>query len=124
MIDTKAMEAGRYPIDEFRDPASRTEAHPTLAAYLQSRTDDELCAMVWNDAYRHNIFGTYSGYSIDLARDVGAEFARRATPSRNDILEEAARAAEDIAAQADEPRSEKLLKPDPVLAALLLDKKP
>lgn len=63
--------------DEFESARQRIEAHPTIADYLRSRTDEQLAALIYDPQYMHNIFASYTGYSGDHARAVIAEAYQR-----------------------------------------------
>lgn len=63
--------------DEFEYPRLRVEAHPSIANYLASRTDEQLAALIYDETYRRNVFGTYPGLSGDHSIAIIAEARRR-----------------------------------------------
>ncbi|CDP51962.1 Phage protein [Devosia sp. DBB001] len=84
----------RYPQDEFEYPRLRIEAHPTIQSYLASRSDEELAALIFNQIYQRNIFGSYRGLSGEHAAAILAEAGRRAdgkSAAASDVLAERAR---------------------------------
>ena len=69
----------RYPNDEFVSRRDRLETHPDIASYLATRSEDELAALIWNQDYQRNIFGSYNGtvgeHSLAIIHEVGRRAA-------------------------------------------------
>lgn len=72
----------RYPSDEFEWPRHRQEAHPTIESYLATRSEDELAALIWNETYRRNVFGTYRGTVGEHSLAILEEMRRRGGKAR------------------------------------------
>jgi hypothetical protein len=62
--------------DEFENGRERGEAYPTMDAYCQSRTADQLAQLIYDETYRANVFGTYMGSNGLYSQSIIAAAAR------------------------------------------------
>lgn len=77
--------------DEFESPRERREAYPTMRAYGDSRTIDQLAILMCVDTYQRNVFGTYPGTVGNHSREILLSVRER---GRREGMEEAAKVAD------------------------------
>ena len=65
--------------DEFENGRERQEAYPTMDAYCQSRTADQLAQLIYDETHRANVFGTYDASNGQHAQSIIAAAARLST---------------------------------------------
>ncbi len=69
--------------DEFDTQKARIEAHPTLQAYLASRTKDQLAKLIWASNHRANVFASYDVCRLNNAWIEVYQITRRALGGKN-----------------------------------------
>jgi hypothetical protein len=60
-IEPRRKKGGQVMPDEFENARERGEAYPTMDAYCQSRTPEQLAQLIYDETHRANVFGTYFG---------------------------------------------------------------